>query len=304
MQRSKTYVGTIGNYYAAGSKTRPHIYGTAATINYSQMATDFFLETVAKFLADDCGVDAAYEVRPGNNHKWLWIYGCPIFAYIQSSYTYLSYGFTPFGATASLTPWAGSNGYIFSDRTTGAYNFTLYYYGNPEDVCVLYLKTNVSTNKSYSRFVVLKTTNILTDAPSVTVIGQAAAIPTYCAYGFDENGVITFDANLSKQAYSRGFTNLLNLQRIDISENTGKLPLVQMMCGPHYCKHAFLTPNSDMVPDGVAFGTDTLNMTEITVGGRTFINFLNWGAKNNGASNNTVLYGGGSSHTYLGLIEV
>lgn len=304
MQKSKTYTGSIGDYKTAGDIKRPYTYGATGTISCSEKATDFFLSTVADFLKNDCGVDAAYEVRPGNEYKWLWIYGCPVFAYIISTATAIGYKcYAPFSqlATTSLSPWGLGNGYIFSSNTTGAYNFTLYYYGNPEDVCVLYLKNNLSTSESKTRLVVLKTVNILNDAPSVTLVGQDYNNPIYCAYDLDESGNLIFDTEISAYPYYKGFSNILNAQKADIGANPGKLPLVHILFGVHYCKHMFLAPNADMIPRGGNAGT--LVMPEIKMGTRTFLNLAYWGSTNNVASNNSTIYAGNTGYFNLGLVE-
>lgn len=301
MQKSKTYVGSIGSY--SSGTTRPVVYGNTATASVSALATDFILNTIADFLKNDCGVDAAYEIREGNAYKWLWIYGLPMLIYVQTTTTSLASSYAPFSSrsTGDCIPASGSNGTIFSSTTTGAYNFTLYYYGNPEDVCVLYVKSNLNSTSTF-RLCVLKTTNILTGLPSVTAVGQNSGYPIYTAYDLDENGLLVWNASISSYSRAKSFVNILNLQYTDVSQNSGKLPLVNMVFGVHYCKHAFLTPNSDMLPRGVAIGNPV--QTEVTVGGRTFINFLPWGSTDNVNSNSTATYTGGTSYTNLGLVEV
>ena len=191
---------------------------------------------------------------------------------------------------------------MFSSSTTGEYNFTLYYFGNPEDVCVLYLKNNITGQTSASRFVVVKTTNVLNDSPSVTGVYQSNSASAYVAYDLDEAGNLIFDASAEAYACYRVYTNILNMQRMDSIKNSGKLPLVHLMFGTHYCKHLFLTPNADMVPRGGVVGN--LIMPEIEVGSRTFINFAYWGSDDNTSSNNSSVSISNSSYFNLGLVEV
>lgn len=238
MQKSKTFVGSIGAYNTGIS--RPATYGiTSATSNVSEAATDFILGTIASFLANDCGVDAAYEVRTGNSYKWLWIYGMPLFAYILTTSTGLTGGWAPYAYNYNgVIPFGGST-VIFSSYTTGDYNFTLYYYGNPSDVCVLWVKNNLSTAASTARICVLKTKNMITGGSSATAASQYSNPGTYASYDLDKNGALVWDPSISQYSYPKGFSNIMNLQYTDAAKNSGKLPLANMTFGIHYCQHAF-----------------------------------------------------------------
>ena len=302
MQKSKTFSGSIGAYNTATS--RPTVYGlTANTSGVSAIATDFLLGTIADFLANDCGVDAAYEVRSGNAYKWLWVYGLPVFTYFQTTSTGPTTVMGPFGYNYNTTAYPlGGSVSLFETYSNGNYNFTLYYYGNPDDVCVLYVKNNLSTSVGTLRLCVLKTKNMITGGNSVTAVSQYQNSGAYNSYDLDENGALVWDNSISQFAYAKGFSNIINLQYTDATKNAGKLPLVNMTFGIHYCEHAFLTPNSDMVPVGVTIGT--LVQPEFTVGGRTFINFANWGSANNTNAINSSYGAPNSNYTNLGLVEV
>lgn len=210
MQKSKTFSGSIGAYNTATS--RPIYYGATSNSNISAIATDFFLGTIADFLATDCGVDAAYEVRAGNSYKWLWIYGLPVFAYFAITATSITGALAPFGYSTNYTatPFGGSAN-IFDSYSSGNYNFTLYYYGNPDDVCVLYVKNNLSSSAGTARICVLKTKNMITGGNSVTAVSQASLPGQYNSYDLDENGALVWDNSISQYAYAKGFSNIINL---------------------------------------------------------------------------------------------
>lgn len=300
MQKSKTFVGSIGAYNT--STSRPYIYGLTSTDSMSIIATDFLCSTIADFLANDCGVDAAYEVRSGDSNKWLWVYGMPFLPNIKYNRTATATSISsPYGGSSNACFLYNGSSTIFNSYSTGDYNFTLYYYGNPEDVCVLYIKGNYGTSGT-GRFCVLKTKNLVTGGSSVTALNQNSSSGIYAAYDLDTSGALVWDSSIAANAYPKGYTNILNLQYPDASKNSGKLPLVNMVLGIHYCEHAFLTPNADMVPAGVTIGT--LVQPEFTVGDRTFINFANWGSAQNTNAISSVSSAFSSSYTNLGLVEV
>lgn len=267
MQTKKSYSGTIT---PGSTSTRQVSYGDSTTASNYANKTDFFNQTIADFLRDECGVDAAYEARNGSTAKFLWIYDVPFLFLIPTAY----YGFYgPYSGTAIQAAGTSSSSItkVFNASTSGEYSFSLIFTGNPSTAFALRINGYNGISATYDyRF--MKATNAATGGKAVVwVYGNGlstAALTTTNANGIDLND----DGTMDRDSFSTDTINArvgLSSKAINKTANPGKFPLVPVMAGIWQLQGVYCHLVGYGLP--VALDATVENQTEVRIGNRGFI---------------------------------
>lgn len=285
MQVSKVFNGSIA---AAGSATaRVCSYGVTNTITTYQNRADFVNQAIADFLHNDCGVNAAYEVREGSAGKFLWIFNVPfLFAQPSSSYYYFSFwgpfyntvlnpGSASASAGGSNTVYNGLSGLsLFFENSASSvkYNFTLYFDGDPQKGFILRVKCGTNSISAGFGFMFAKAKNILNSRAAVVwkyafALAATSNLATYVnGIDFNEDGGMVQES-FSNTAIS--YLPMLYTKAVHKTDSPGKFPLVPLLIGPWKMENMFLMPFQFDLPSAVTSATEMQTATEIS--GRKFI---------------------------------
>lgn len=283
MQVSKLYEGNIANIGTASA--RQVSYGVSTTVSVYQNRVDLVNQTVADFLHNVCGVDAAYEARAGSSYKFLWIYNVPFLFCNSSSTIYYFAFYGPLYATA-LNPGTNSNSgtssgvssglvansLFFPNNNSGTnYKFTLYFDGDPEKGFALRIKGLTYANISNGfYFTFAKAKNILSGRDAViwkyggAVSGSAGQYVN--GVDLDENG------EMVESSFSNNYINYyptLFTKEPNKTDNPGKFPLVPMLFGAWKPENIYQRPSGFDLPAPVA--TTEEIQAAISIAGRKFI---------------------------------
>lgn len=286
MQISKEYAGNID---AVGSSSARQVsYGATGTVTTYQNRVDFVNQTIADFLSEECGVDAAYEVRTGSDVKFLWIFGVSFLFSPASSSNYHFGFFGPFNENA-LNPGAlnnsngttsGSVNYhlssyskLFPSNTTGTdYNFTLYFDGDPGKGFVLRIKIGTSNISNGFFFAFMKAKNIINGKNAVVWKygnGGDSYSSGHWVNGIDINADGTMDQNSSSTTAISAYYPCLLSRTVDKTSNLGKMPLVPVQFGIYEAVNMYQRPIGFDLP--IAMTTVTETQAVIEVSGRKFL---------------------------------
>lgn len=284
MQKTKSYSGTI----ALGSATSRRLsYGRTNTAVSYKNKVDILNTTIANFLKNECGVDATYAnkgttTNSGGN-SFLWIYGIPFL------YTPL-YGNDPLRLFGPLSETeickSSTSNDVFSGVTSGDYNFTLFFTGNPNTAFSLRM-TSYNTNTINSLMILrfMKATNSISGTDSAIWYGCDVSGTTGSAstngglvwstgqyirnlYGgeisntvLDITGLTTMEARAAMLSYP--WTSE------DMIKNKNKLLLMPFVAGRWKVPGVYFHPeNFSLLPPATA---TTEIQTEMEVDGRRFI---------------------------------
>ena len=290
MQIFRQYTGeVIGTETAA----RPTCYGATGTYMCIEARREFFNQSIADFLHDDCGVDAAYEIRGGDTLKYLWINNVPfIFQFTSASTFYLLY--SPYNSNANYLIMGNSSAesayYVFESQASGNYNFGLSFVGTPDNFVFRIRPYNNSWYNSYYTCLTFIRGESLLTGKSVSMWSKGNAFYTSSS-GTKSNGEgkpmfgveINDDGTPDWENFAfKGSSSLFAVHYIPLLSsiasvyNTGpsKIPLVPVVIGPWKTKGLYLYPSTcPTVPSAVQINTEIQTEFE-TADGRRFINLV------------------------------
>ncbi len=291
MQVQQTYSGTLES--ASENITRPYSYGMTATMQLNAAKTELLNQTVAGFLSENCGVEAAYEDRDASGQKWLWIFGCPfLFACPASANTRADiYG--PF-STVSLTA-----DVVLTAFSGNGYYLILRFFGDPSRAFSL-VALGYSSSQLKNGFKVVKSRNILNgrkalfyalgDRVTNTSSSSSQPAPPPMVAGarcvdFDEAGAVVAASIGENMPYMP----LLDTTAQMYNANSDKIPLVPIRVNLWELEGCYCYPRNWGLP--AAYNMAVQTQAEFEVGGRRFIT-------------TTPDSGGLSNFINLGLLEV
>lgn len=293
MQVRKIYSGALED--VTETVTRPYSFGMTATMQLNAAKTDFINQTIADFLSQDCGVDAAYEDRGSSGQKWLWIFGCPFLFTDPASTSNHKVGiYGPF-STTSLTENISSFE-IFSSKN---YSAVFQFAGNPSTGFSLFAYGYNDRQLNYG-FKVVKATNILNgrnalfyalgDQQTYSTSSSSQPAPPVMVAGascvdFDETGA----PDKASIGVDMPYMPYIDTTAGMYSANSGKIPLVPIRVNLWELTGCYCYPRNWGVP--VPFNAATQLQAEFEIGGRRFIS-------------TTPNSGSLSNYINLGLIEV
>lgn len=285
MQIVKSYSGTLENIGSSESRLGP--YGTTYKASTYTVKNNFFNQTIADFLHNTCGVDAAYEMREGSTDKFLWIYNVP-FLFLPSSGSNVIYFFTPFNTTN--TPWSASFSSPYSATSSGTYSFSLLFTGDAQRGFTLRFKMYGSSTILSSYYLnFAKATNIL-DGGNATVWGHAQSVSnTVLSYA---NGInINEDGTMIQDSFSNEkltYYPALHAKAVNKTSTPGKFPLVPLLIGIWKLTGIYQYIQGFGLPTATSATTEV--QCEVEIANRRFIN--------------TVSESVASGYINFGLIEV
>ena len=285
MQISKSYSGTLPSVGSTSNRT--YIFGVASTATVYQVKLDFINQTIADFLHDECGVDAAYEVRYGDTNKWLWMNGVPFLFVLRSnsSGVWLS---VPYDTSAPTSNYSIS---VFSGKSSGIYSFSLLFAGNPRTGFSLRFKAYNSAAVAPTGFRFMKAKNVANGKDAMVFVYGNPSINTP-GVGGNANGIdLNEDGTIDPASFSGVYISyLFSLYGKDVNKNSakGKFPLVPMMAGIWQLTGIYCHIRGFGIPAAQSCTTEM--QTEIEISGRRFLN--------------TVAEAAGGSYINIGLIEV
>lgn len=292
MQVRKVYSGALED--VTETVTRPYSFGMTATMQLNAAKTEFINQTIADFLSQDCGVDAAYEDRGSSGQKWLWIFGCPFLFTDPASTSNHKVGlYGPF-STVSLTE--NFSFELFSNKN---YYAAFQFAGNPSTGFSLFA---YGYNSSHLRsgFKVVKATNILNGRNALfyalgdqqtysTSSGSQPAPPIMVANArcvdFDETGAPVKESIGTGMPYMPFIDTTAGMY----SANSGKIPLVPIRVNLWELTGCYCSPRNWGLPS--PYEVTAQLQVEFEIGGRRFISTT----PNSGSLTNYI---------NLGLIEV
>lgn len=263
MQVLKSYSGEID---VGSTANRLVSYGAAVTVSLYTNKVDFLNQTIASFLHDTCGVDAAYEIRAGSTEKFLWIYDVP-FLFTNPNYM-LFYG--PFSGNVLIGNSSSHPG-VFSGPAAGVYSFSLVFTGNPETGFALrFMPYNVKTINANLIFCFFKAKNTASGGNSV--VWKLGTTVTNGLVG-GTNGIdLDESGNPIQSSYSTATVQYLPYLFSKVTNKAAvpdKLPLVPIMVGIWKLTGMYCLPNGYNLP--TPLGVTSENQTEISISGRKFI---------------------------------
>lgn len=273
MQVTKLFSGTCT---VGSSTTRTASWGGTATATVYDARNDFYNQTIADFLANDCGVEGVvYEARGDYSEKYVWIYDVP-FYFGPTTSAYYNRMFGPFGSTYLASTGSSSASYCpFSGAATGDYNFYLYFTGSAEaGFCLRVSDYNGTVPLTGTTYRFTRCTNLCNgrDALVVVVSGHTASstagmLGSYFAVEI-ENGLPVNDSALTL-ADSDYFPIAITVSEYQTGYMDNKLPLIPVHYGIYQANKCYMHVRGINLPAATANTVDA--QTEITVGNRTFI---------------------------------
>lgn len=296
MQIEQVYTGTVES--TALTVVRPYSYGIASTTTLYSTQTDTMNQTVANFLKDTCGVDAAYEDRGDTGYKWLWIFDVPFFfthptgSSPKSNLLYGPYSTTPVGEDAPFETF----------NANGTYTIRLRLFGDPSTAFALALFSRNSTTSGPGTYKFVKATNILTQGNAVfwalgntiTTVGSNPYSSKEVAYGnaidLDSSGALVVKSLVTQVPYRPYQYTSAGQYEL----NFDKIPLIPIRFVLWELKGCYCLPLQWGLPNPVYWYNPT--QTEIEIAGRKFIITVN--------PYDTYYSNISSSYINLGLLEV
>lgn len=264
MQITKAFSGTLDD--VGSTSSRQYSFGHASTLTGYWNRIDFINQTIADFLSRDCGVDAVYEARQGNDNKFLWINGVPFLYYSLSSNERWVIA-PPFGGATSST---SSYVALFGGNNSGTYSFSLVFTGNPKGAFSLRFKgynaTSV-TSSSMARYI--KAKNLLTGGNSAVWVFDSGTANFGNCNGVDLNE----DGTLKEDSFSTAIITYLpsiSAKLVNKTSGGGHFPLVPLLFGIWRPLGVYCHIRGFELPAAMTAGTE--NQTEIEISGRRFVN--------------------------------
>lgn len=271
MQVTKSFSGTLDNL--GSSSARQVSYGATATESTYWNRNDFLNQTIADFLHDDCGVDAAYEVRAGSSNKFLWIYDVP-FLFSETTISTSSGQQSRFyGPLNGATLYYAVNR-CFASASSNTYNFKLNFCGNPSNgFCLRFVLYGTSIPNSGYKFVFCKAKNMLTQKDSV-VFKYSNVTPTSNILILNAANAIDINEDRSIDEISFNtdhvpYTPVLQTKNAIKADSGGKFPLVPLTFGIWKTTGFYLHPKGFGLPNALAASNEV--QTEVSISGRRFI---------------------------------
>lgn len=264
MQITKAFSGTLAD--VGSTSSRRYSFGYASTVTAYWNRVDFINQTIADFLRDDCGVDAAYEARQGDENKFLWIHGVPFLYYAPYNYERWRV-WPPFGGTASS---ASSYVALFSSYNSGAYSFSLVFTGNPRGAFSLRFKQYNSTSvtsSSMARYIRAK--NLLTGGDSLVWAFDSGTSNLGNCNGIDRKSDGTLDADSFSTA-AITYLPSADAKPVNKTSGGGRFPLIPLLFGIWKPLGVYCHIRGFDLPAAMAASVE--NQTEIEISGRRFIN--------------------------------
>ena len=299
MQISRAFEGNIS---AAGSASSRQIsYGASTNISSYQNRVDFVNQTIADFLKNDCGVNAAYEVREGSDYKFLWVYNVPFLFSPPGATTYYFSFYGPYNGS-SLNPGtsstsSGSSGilngvsgyslFFTNAASSTAYKFALYFDGDAENGFILRVKCQTASSISSGfLFGFAKAANMIN--------GKNSVVWKYGAGYMYWNGIdLNDDGTMDEGSFSKDnvrIDQMLFSKEVNHTSASGKLPLVPINVGIWKTKNIYKRPLGFNLP--VPHTTATESQVAIEISGRKFL------------VGSTESENGSSSYPSFGLLEM
>lgn len=261
MQKSQLFSGTVSSL---GSKvSRLASYGGSYSLSEYTGRTDWLNQTIADFLTS-CGVNAKYEVRAGDAAKWLWINDVP-FLFINNTTNNTCF-IAPKDTSYTLR-WSGK---LFTDTTTGAYNFTLIFAGSPNTGFILRIKFNGTTAINNMPLIMMFGKNVANDHGVVAWSADTSTAGTSLGQTVEgievADGVPVLDIfQPNSQVYSYpGMVAVAGVRGI-----SPKYPLIPFFVGPWQMNGIFLHITGYNLPEAAIITQQA--QTEMTLGSRTFL---------------------------------
>lgn len=282
MQITKGFSGTLAD--VGSTSSRRYSFGYASTVTTYLNRVDFINQVIADFLHNDCGVDAAYEARYGEENKFLWINGVPFLYYTNSSQERW-YVAPPFGGSTSST---SSYVALFRSYNSGVYSFSLMFTGNPNGAFSLRFKPYDSTSvtsSSMARYI--KAKNLLTNRDSLVWVFDSGTANLGNCNGIDRKSDGSPDADSFSTA-SITYLPSISAKPVNKTSGEGRFPLVPLLFGIWRPLDVYCHIRGFDLPAAMAANVE--NQTEIEISGRRFIN--------------TTSESLGSGYINIGLIEV
>lgn len=268
MQLIKTYEGVLDPVGATG--VRPSSYGVAGNVTVYPAKVDFINRLIADFLKNDCGVNAAYEMRGGDTASFLWVNGAPfLFAPPTASVNYFNF-YGPFYAPALVT---GSGTSFFVRATAGDYSFRLAFAGNPKTGFALRATPYYATNSFAATlcFRFARATNLLNGRDALVWVYNNTVTNTIVS---DANGIdLLEDGSMDAGSFSSpAITYLpsLNGKAVNKTSAAGKFPLAPLLIGPWKLSGIYQHVRGFGLPS--ALGSHVDAQCEVEISGRRFIN--------------------------------
>ena len=281
MQVTKAYAGTLAGSNVSSS--RPKQFGNTKNLAGYWDKIDFINQTIADFLKEECGVDAAYEIRHGDTNKYLWIYGAP-FLFYQYSTSSGSFNFDGPYTSSFSTGGTYTSLSFFSAATARNYSFSIIFTGNPQTGFTLrFINYNTTAPNSSYYVSFIRAKNLLNQKDSV--VWKAVGLKTCYGIDLNEDGMPDKE---SMPAAVLNFENRAYTEAANKAVSGGNFPLIPMRFGIWKPEGFYLFPDKFGVP--AALGANTEMQTVIEISGRKFIN--------------TVPETASYSYINLGLIEV
>lgn len=276
MQVSKVYSGTLENVGTTG--TRQVSYGLDTTITTYPAKADFINQSIADFLHDECGVDAAYEARGSSTEKFLWVYGVPfLYAMPTASSNFFNlYGpkYATALATGSTTTTVTNYSAFFSAASSGLYSFTLYFTGNPKTGFALRVRGYLTTASISTSFTVrfVKATHVGSGVDATVWMYGNPSIASNGTFGFTNGVSLNEDGIMDESSFSSAtisYQPSLMSKAINKTSSPGKFPLIPMMVGVWRLSgvYYYLTGYGIIPP----VAASSVNQTEVEIGGRRLI---------------------------------
>lgn len=273
MTISKYYEGTLDDANLAGTRNFSYKY-TATSSNFLINKIDFFNQTVADFLRQECGVDTVYEARDGDEDKYLWICDVPFLMYFKSGGSQQYVGvYCLSGASLLDSVASSSNMYVFENSSSNNYKFTLIFDGNPKTGFVLRAKT-YGGNIPYQfclRF--MNAVNVVNGRKALIWFANHQMETVYSinnlySVDIDEQNL----PDMNSYNYLSGTTRffpVLQSSPANKSVNLDKFPLVPIMVGVYKVPGVYCQPFGYGVP--LPMQITQYNQVEFTVSGRRFL---------------------------------
>lgn len=245
-------------------------------------------QSIADFLSQDCGVDAAYEKRgptsSGADQNFLFIYGVPFMFFTGDAENVIKvYG--PYDQT--ITETLSSNKGFFESATSPDYDFSIIFNGNPKTsffirfipygdsalsstiVCRFMRGKNILNKKDGLVWFFGQTQGDNISRTTYTPVATGQAVKKI--WGVDTD--LLDDKNfISENSFTANYREMVIAQSfdpVDYTNNPDKFPLIPVYVGPWELVGAYLHPTSFNIPGALALGV--ANQTEIEVAGRRFM---------------------------------